>query len=102
MEIVNRFLSFEKLMAGGLVKAVYWIGMVAIILFTLYRFVMSFTVFQYSATTALGMLVATPIVGVLSLVFWRVICELYLVLFRISDQLKDIREALVKGPGTFS
>jgi multisubunit Na+/H+ antiporter MnhG subunit len=102
MEIVNRFLSFEKLMAGGLVKVVYWIGLVGIVLGTLFAFFNAFGLFRFDAGSAFVALIGAPIGGVLALVFWRVICELYLVLFRISDQLKEMNDALVKGPNTFS
>lgn len=102
MEIINRFLSFEKLMAGGLVKVVYWLGLIAIVLGTLFAFFNAFGAFRYDAGTAFVGLIGAPIGGVLSLVFWRVFCEISLVLFRISDQLKEMNDALVKGPNTFS
>ena len=46
----------------------------------------------------LGMVIAALIGAVVGLLFWRFICEIYLLFFRISDDLRDIKN--MKSTGT--
>ena len=95
--IASRFLSFDKLIATGLIKVLYWIGLVGIGLFTLIMIFGAFAAFSQGFLQGVGMLIMAPIVGLLSLVFWRFMCEVYLVVFGMYDRLGKIQEAVGGG-----
>lgn len=95
----KRFLTFDKLIATGLIKIFYWIGVAGIAIAVL---VAIFTGFGQGFMTGLGMIVAAPVGGVIGLIFWRFICEVYIVVFGMYDRLGNIQDALgakSKEPG---
>ena len=97
--IVNRFLTFDKLIATGLIKVFYWIGVIAIGIGVLGAVL---TGFGQGFMTGLGMIIAAPIGGTIGLIFWRFICEVYIVIFGMYDRLGNIQTALgakSKEPG---
>ena len=96
MDLVNRFLSFDKLMGEGLVKFVYFVGVVFLALGVL---ISMFSGFQGGFVSGLGSMLFAPIAGVFMLLFWRFICELYLVLFKVGNDLSAVRKSL-EGGGT--
>ncbi len=42
----------------------------------------------------LGMLIAAPIGGVIAIIFWRFICEIYIVLFGIYNRVGEISQKI--------
>jgi uncharacterized protein DUF4282 len=95
--IVSRFLTFDKLIATGLIKVFYWIGIVGIALTTLIAFLGAFAAFGQSFAAGLGMLIMAPIGGIIAVIFWRFICEVYIVIFGMYDRLGNIQEAVGGG-----
>ena len=93
----SRFTSFEKLIAPSLIKVFYWIGVAGIGLMTLVMLVGALGAFTQSFAAGLGGLVATPIISLVSLIFWRFICEAYMVFFGMYDRLGNIQEAVGGG-----
>jgi len=96
-EIVGLFLTFAKLIATGLIKVFYWIGIAGIALTTLITFLGAFAAFGQSFAAGLGMLIMAPIGGVIAVIFWRFICEVYIVIFGMYDRLGAIQESLGGG-----
>ena len=94
--IVGRLLSFDKMMAGSIIKVLYYIGLAAITIGALWGFLGR--LFGGEFVSALIALVLFPI-GIL---FLRVICEMYIVLFRISDNLAALRKLKEGESGTVS
>ena len=81
------FFSFEKLITPTVIKIVYWIGLVVIILASLFSFFQMISVDGlYALLTLVGM--------VLGLLFWRVFCEGIIVVFNMLARLTEIRDAL--------
>ena len=79
--------TFEKLISPTLIKFLYWIGIVLAGLRSL------FTSFSLGGGV-LGALLA--IVGTIAILLgWRVLCEIYVVVFGIYDRLGEIRD---RGP----
>lgn len=93
---LGRLLSFDKMMAGSIVKILYYVGLIALTLWTIYSFFSK--LFSGEIMPALISLV-TFAVGVL---LFRVICEIYIVLFRISDNLAALRKMKEAETGTAS
>lgn len=84
--------SFEKLIAPRLLKVVYWIGLAGIAIFALMSLAGSLTMLQYSAATALGTMILSIIGFGFAVLFWRVMIEIYIVLFGIYERLGEIRD----------
>ncbi len=91
MNIVTQFLSFDKLMGSGLVKIVYFLGLIGIVLGVLFAAFGAFSMMTVDFMTGLGMLVFAPIGGILAICFLRFACELYIAIFRIADDISAIR-----------
>jgi hypothetical protein len=91
MNIINQFLNFDKLMGQGLVKIVYYLGLIAIALGVLFGILGGLGAMGYNAATGLGMVVGALLGGVIAVCFLRFACELYIAIFRISDDLSAIR-----------
>jgi hypothetical protein len=92
VEIVSKFLSFDKLMGAALVKIVYFLGLIGICLGVLFGFLgglgmMGVVGFFPGLMTAL----LAPVGGIIGICFLRFACELYIVLFRIGDDIAAIR-----------
>jgi hypothetical protein len=86
-EFAQRFLSFDQMIAGTIIKIAYYIGLVAVVLWTLF---MAFQAFG-AGQVAVGL--GTLLIGLpLAIIYLRVICEVMIVLFRISDNLAAIRQ----------
>lgn len=86
--------SFEKLISISLIKIVYWIGLIGGLIAGAVLFI-SALIFQGRVLTALSVLIGT----VLGLLFWRVVCEAYIVIFGIYDRLGEIRDRTGSRPG---
>ncbi|HVY89311.1 MAG TPA: DUF4282 domain-containing protein [Hyphomonadaceae bacterium] len=86
---ISAFLSFDKLMGQGLVKIVYFLGMIGIA-FGCVSFI--FAGFGFGGFGGgIGALIGAAIFGVIALCFLRFGCELYIVLFRMGEDLAAIR-----------
>ncbi len=98
--IVKRFMSFEKLIATSLIKVLYWLGVIGITIGTLIAILGAFASFGQGFAQGVGMLIIAPIGGVVSLIFWRFLCEVYIVIFGMYDRLGNIQDSLgAKGNG---
>ena len=84
-------LGFEKLVTPPIIRFVYWIGIIAGVLFGVGGSLMLLT--QGMVLNALLYLAAT----ILGLLGWRILCELYIVAFGIYDRLGHIRDTLASA-----
>ena len=94
MDLVKTFLSFDKLIGTALVKFIYYVGLVGIALGTIF---IMFAGFSQGFLQGLGTLVIGPILGVIYLLFWRFLSEMWMVIFKISNDLSDVRKSLASG-----
>jgi hypothetical protein len=92
-DIISRFTTFDKLIATSLIKILYWIGIAVIVIGTLFAM---FAGFSNGFASGLGSLIAAPIGGVIGLIVWRFLCEIYIVLFGMYDRLGNIEKSLAK------
>lgn len=77
--------DFEKFVAPQLIKFVYWIGLVLIglsVVGTLFSGGQGFFI----------RLIMAVIGGVAGVLIWRVVCEVWIVMFSINDRLGEIAE----------
>ena len=96
--MLSQFLNFDKLIGTTLIKVMYFIGLAGIALYAIGTFLAGLGMMTQSFMGGLGMIIAALLGGVIGLLFWRFICEIYLLFFRISDDLRDIKN--MKNPGT--
>ncbi|MEM9234580.1 MAG: DUF4282 domain-containing protein [Pseudomonadota bacterium] len=90
-DIAARFMSFDKMMGKSLVQIVYFIGLAVIAVGTVLSMLGALGGIGSNALAALGGVFIAPLLGLLSAVFWRFVCEIYMVLFKISDDLTEIK-----------
>ena len=91
-------LTFDRLLTGPVIHLIYWAGLGIIALFGF--FVLGASIgLALREESWLGLLLAVPIaVGGLLVVaalvlLWRGVCEFYVAVFRISDDLRALRRA---------
>jgi hypothetical protein len=97
-DLVKRFWGFDHLIGSVLIKIVYYIGLVLILLFT----VMGMLGGGMMGAMGLGggggggafMIILAPILGVVYLVFWRFICEMWLLMYLMYNRMGEIRDRL--------
>jgi len=82
------FLSFNKFISPVLIKFIYWIGLFFIVLGTLG------TMFGGGMLGMGGVsgFIIGLISGVMLALIWRVVCEIWIVIFSINDRLGVIAE----------
>ena len=91
MEIVKQFLDFNKLMGQGLVKIVYYLGLICIVLGVLFGVLGGLGALTLDFGVGLATLLASLIGGIVAVCFLRFACELYIAIFKMSDDLSAIR-----------
>jgi hypothetical protein len=91
MNIVTQFLSFDKLMGQGLVKIVYFLGLIGIAVGVLFGVLGAFGTMTFDAGIGLGMLIGAPLGGIIGVCFLRFTCELYITLFRMGEDIRAMR-----------
>jgi hypothetical protein len=91
MDLVSRFLDFNKLMGASLVRIVYYLGIVGILLSVVGGFLAALGTLFINFLAGIGMLIAVPIGGLIALCLLRFACELYIVLFKMGEDISAIR-----------
>ena len=89
--IVNRFLNFDKMMGTSIIKVLYYIGMVFIALGVIGSMFGALGSMGGNFFGGLIALLMAPVMGLIGLLFWRFMCEIYLLFFKISDDLSAIK-----------
>ncbi|HXQ51489.1 MAG TPA: DUF4282 domain-containing protein [Stellaceae bacterium] len=88
-ETMQKYFNFDELITPTIITIIYWIGIVLIVLGAL-----------SSVYGGFGAFVVGIIVGAISLVLWRVWCEVMLILFRIHADLGQIARNTAPQPGS--
>lgn len=83
MDFLKSFLSFDRMVAVPVIKIVYFLGIALIVLSGLATFFGSLSGYGSSALGALGALVGMAF----GLLLWRLMCEMWIVIFGIYDRL---------------
>lgn len=92
--MVNQFLTFDKLIGAKLITILYYLGLIGIGLGLIAGVLSGLgTMFSFSFFGGIGMIIGSLIGAAIGLLFWRFICEMYMLLFRMADDLRDIKNA---------
>jgi len=93
--ILQRFLGFDRLLGPALVKIVYYFGAGVIVLMTCFGLLMALMALVAGNLGAGFMqLIAAPAVGAVAFVYWRFLCELFMLAFLAYERLGEIRDRL--------
>lgn len=93
--LLQRFLSFDRLIGPRLVKIVYFFGAAVIamgIVGTLLTAVFSIAGGNLGAGAM--QVLAAPAVGAVALVYWRFLCELFMLAFLAYERLGEVRDLM--------
>ncbi len=99
MNFLKRFWSFDRLLGVDLVKLIYYFGLAAIVVGIAVGMMLG-VVTMTSADLGQGFvqLVAFPVVGAVVIVYWRFLCEFFMVVFQMNDRLGDLRDTVMGTP----
>ena len=93
-DLIKRFWGFDHLIGSMLIKIVYYIGLVGILLFTLMGMFGGGIVGAFNGGGGAFMIILAPIMGLIYLVFWRFICEMWLLMYLMYNRMGEIRDRL--------
>lgn len=88
------FLNFDKLLATSFIKVFYFVGLALIGLVLLVFLAGAFETLGHDVAKGLGVIVVSILVAGVSVIFWRLLCELYILFFNIHDRVNEIRDHL--------
>lgn len=93
--ILQRFLSFDRMIGPALVKIVYYFGAGVIVVMTAFGLIMAMMALA-AGNFGAGIMqaLAAPAVGAVALVYWRFLCELFMLAFLAYERLGEIRDRL--------
>jgi hypothetical protein len=98
--IVKSFLGFDRLIGADLVKLVYYFAAAIIIIMVgVTIFVGLFAIAGGNLGAGLMQIVAAPVVGIVAMVYWRFVCELFMLAFLSFERLGEVRNLLAHATG---
>ncbi|GIK50315.1 MAG: DUF4282 domain-containing protein [Hyphomonadaceae bacterium] len=93
--LVQRMLSFEHLLGPSLVRIVYYVGAAIIVLAGAGALLTAiFTLAGGNIGGGFVQLIAAPAVCAAAFVYWRFMCELFMLAFLAYERLGEIRNLL--------
>jgi len=93
--LVQRFLSFDQLLGPALVRIVYYVAAAGIVLMAgVWMFMGLMAVVAGNFGSGLVLLLGAPTVGAVALVYWRFLCELFMLAFLAYERMGEIRDRL--------
>jgi hypothetical protein len=98
---IGDFFTFKKFVAPFLVKIVFWIGLLFIVLGMLGSLIGVGMIEGYGSIYTgfnIGHALLVLLVGALTILIWRVVCEIWIVLFSIHDRLGELVDLNKKTP----
>jgi hypothetical protein len=98
--LLRRFLSFDRLIGPRLVKIVYFVGAAMIVLAAAGAVLSAFFAMAGgNVGTGLMQLLAAPAVGAVAFVYWRFLCELFMLAFLAYERMGEMRDLLARAAG---
>ena len=91
---IGDFFQFEKMVAPTVLKIVYWLGLVGIGIYLLVAMFGAVRMMEFDAATGLGTLFLAILGALFGALVWRIMIEVYMVLFGIFDRLGEVRDMM--------
>lgn len=95
MDFVFKLLSFDRPMGQTLVRVVFYLGLAGIVLGTIAGM---FSGFAGGFLSGIWTIIVAPIGGVIAVLYWRLVCDALLALFRMGDDLAAVRTLVQTRP----
>jgi hypothetical protein len=93
--IIQRFLGFDRLLGPTLVRFVYYFGAAVIVVLALGALLTAvFSLAGGNLGTGAMQLLAVPAVAAVALVYWRFLCELFMLAFLAFERLGEVRDLM--------
>jgi Domain of unknown function (DUF4282) len=93
--IIQRFLSFDRLIGPTLVRFVYYFGAAVIVVLALGALLTAvFSLAGGNFGTGAMQLLAVPAVAAVGLVYWRFMCELFMLAFLNYERMGEVRDLM--------
>ncbi|WP_152657667.1 DUF4282 domain-containing protein [Oceanobacillus sp. CFH 90083] len=83
---MNKFFSFEEMITPIIIKVLFWVGLAASVLFGLT------TIFSGIVEEEFLLILTGLIIIIVGTLLVRVYCELLIIMFKIYEILKQIRD----------
>ena len=98
--IFQRFLSFDRLIGPTLVRFVYYFGAAVIVVLAIGALLTAvFSLAGGNLGTGAMQLLAVPAVAAVALVYWRFMCELFMLAFLAFERLGEVRDLMRVAAG---
>jgi hypothetical protein len=93
--ILRRFLGFERLLGPALVRLVYYFGAAVIVVMAGVNILLAFMgMFAGNIGGGAMQLIATPAVAAVVFIYWRFLCELFMLAFLAYERLGEVRDLM--------
>jgi len=93
------FFAFRRMVTPIVIQVFFWLGVAAIFLFCAFLGISVIANANHTRGAEILGLICAMMFGVpLSLLLWRIYCEVLILLFRMNETLTDIRNSLEKRP----
>lgn len=93
------FIGFDKLIGRQLITVLYYLGLAGIALGLLAGVFGGLgTMVSFSFFGGIGMVIGSIIGAAIAVLFWRFMCELYLLFFRMAEDVRDLKTAKLGTP----
>ncbi|MBU2587106.1 MAG: DUF4282 domain-containing protein [Alphaproteobacteria bacterium] len=86
--------QFEKMVAPVVLKIVYWLGLVGIGIYLLIAIAGGVTMLNRNAAIGLGTILLALVGAVFGVLLWRILIEVYMILFGIHERLGEVRDMM--------
>lgn len=101
--ILGRFLGFERLLGPVLVRLIYYFGAAAIVAMTGVNVLLALMAIVAGNVGGGAMqLIATPAVAAVVFIYWRFLCELFMLAFLAYQRLGEVRDLMRIAAGQAS
>jgi hypothetical protein len=93
--IIRRFLDLDRLMGPHLVRLVYYFGAAVIVVLTAVNLLLAImAIFTGNISGGAMQFIATPAVAAVLFIYWRFLCELFMLAFRSYERLGQVRDLM--------
>lgn len=87
--MLNRFFYFDQFLTPTLVRWAFWLGILAMVI--TFTVTLKVTLPYGVDSVLLAMSVISHLAGLLA---WRVLCEVFLLVFKLLERLTEIRDRM--------
>lgn len=92
--IIQRFWGFDKLLGPVLVKIIYYLGLAMLAIGVFFGVIGGLFMMPNNFIRGAFTLLLSPVLGAVILVYWRFLCELFILAFEAYERLGEIRDRL--------